>query len=445
MIHAAKAWDRDARLCLDYSRRHLSVYAIVGLLSPIITFVDYQIAGTAFNTLTIRLLTATVCLPALFVNVLPHSFKSIFHHYFVVACAIVFPFGYGVMLSLNAALAQPGTETHMQWILQYFIALFIYIQVIPSRALALLLWVISTLAALLPILLVADPNIDELNRVLLYTLPAFITAVGLGILTNRHTDMLDTERLRAASAIGASVAHELRTPLASIRALSGGADRLLPILVDAYTKADAAGIEVEPLRKRQIEELSKVLNTIQSEVIYSNTIIDMLLINTADNPVGEPDNESFSIRECIEESVGRYPFNNDAERGLVRICVDADFNLTAPRLLVVHILFNLIKNGLQFVQRKQGAVVEISAVDDSESSKIIVHDTGPGISNYSLPHVFERFYTTNRTGQGAGIGLSFCKMVMDRIGGDIACDSVEGEYTTFTLTFPHETSQLRQS
>jgi two-component system CAI-1 autoinducer sensor kinase/phosphatase CqsS len=257
--------------------------------------------------------------------------------------------------------------------------------------------------------------------------------------------MLDTERLRAASAIGASVAHELRTPLASIRALSGGADRLLPILVDAYTKADAAGIEVEPLRKRQIEELSKVLNTIQSEVIYSNTIIDMLLINTADNPVGEPDNESFSIRECIEESVGRYPFNNDAERGLVRICVDADFNLTAPRLLVVHILFNLIKNGLQFVQRKQGAVVEISAVDDSESSKIIVHDTGPGISNYSLPHVFERFYTTNRTGQGAGIGLSFCKMVMDRIGGDIACDSVEGEYTTFTLTFPHETSQLRQS
>lgn len=429
----------------EYSRRHFQLYGAIAFISPFVTAIDYLVANPYFNTLYIRSLAIPVCLPAFYFDRFPAYFRKHFHWYFVSAATFLFPFSFGLMLSMNAAYAPVDRHIDMLWILQYFIVLFVFIQVIYDGILATLLWLVATTLAIAPVLLIDSPNWDELSRVLIYPLAAYLSAIGLGVLTNRQSDILDTERLRAASAIGANLAHELRTPLASIRALSGGADRLLPILVDAYTKADAAGIEVEPLRKRQIEELSKVLNTIQSEVIYSNTIIDMLLINTADNPVGEPDNESFSIRECIEESVGRYPFNNDAERGLVRICVDADFNLTAPRLLVVHILFNLIKNGLQFVQRKQGAVVEISAVDDSESSKIIVHDTGPGISNYSLPHVFERFYTTNRTGQGAGIGLSFCKMVMDRIGGDIACDSVEGEYTTFTLTFPHETSQLRQS
>lgn len=427
-----------ANQCLAYSRRHLPVYGIVGIASPLITIIDYQIAATQFNTLWIRLLTAIVCVPALLSNHLPRKLDSLLHIYFVLACGIVFPFGFGAMLVLNAAHAPEGTEIHMQWILQYFIALFIYIQVLPNRPLALAIWIIFTLFALTTALLIPEPNLDELKRVLLYTIPAFFTAVGLGILTNRQTDILDTERLKAASAIGASVAHELRTPLASIRALSGGVDRFLPTLVEAYKQAAEAGLAVEPLRPKQVETLKKALHTIQSEVQYSNTIIDMLLVNTADKLSGDPDNESFSVKDCIEEAVNRYPFNNEAERRLIRLRLENDFLLTAPRLLVVHILFNLIKNGLQFVQRKEGASIEISAEQDDECSRISVHDTGPGISYFSLPHVFDRFYSTNRTGQGAGIGLSFCKMVMDQIGGDISCDSVEGEYTTFTLTFPNQ-------
>jgi two-component system CAI-1 autoinducer sensor kinase/phosphatase CqsS len=168
----------------------------------------------------------------------------------------------------------------------------------------------------------------------------------------------------------------------------------------------------------------------------------MILVNTADNPVGAPDSSSFSVRECIEEAVARFPFNNSMEKQLVHIRVAQDFEMTAPRLLVIHILFNLIKNGLRFVQRKRGAVVEISAEQDDSGSRIIVHDTGPGISSFNLPRVFERFYTTSDTGDSAGIGLSFCKMVMDGVGGEIECDSIEGEYTTFTLIFPEPNAHL---
>ena len=115
--------------------------------------------------------------------------------------------------------------------------------------------------------------------------------------------------------------------------------------------------------------------------------------------------------------------------------IQDDFEILAPRLLIVHVLFNLIKNGLQHVQKSNGAWLEISTELGRTHNKIIVQDNGVGIPAYALPHVFDRFYTTNTTGQGAGIGLSFCRMVMESIGGKITCESVEGKHTTFTLYF----------
>ena len=164
----------------------------------------------------------------------------------------------------------------------------------------------------------------------------------------------------------------------------------------------------------------------------------MLLVNTTDKPLGDPEIEWFSAAGCIEEAVVRYPFNNRHERALISAKTDNDFQIGAPRLLVVHVLFNLIKNGLYYVQRSADGNLEIAVHADDQENRIVVHDTGIGIPAHVQQHIFERFYTTSSTGQGAGIGLSFCKMVMDAIGGKISCDSVEGEHTTFTLTFPNQ-------
>jgi hypothetical protein len=57
-----------------------------------------------------------------------------------------------------------------------------------------------------------------------------------------------------------------------------------------------------------------------------------------------------------------------------------------------------------------------------------------GISSSQLARLFKHFYTT--TFMGTGIGLSFCKLVMNRFGGNIRCESIEGQYTKFILSFP---------
>ena len=249
--------------------------------------------------------------------------------------------------------------------------------------------------------------------------------------------MVQTEKLRAASAIGANLAHELRTPLASIGAISKGVTNLLPVLTDAYDKAKAAGIQVGPLRRSQLERLNSALASIRNEVEYSKTIIDILLVNTADKPLSDVENDQFDVAAAIEESVDRYPFNNRRERELITVEISRNFEVVAPRLLVIHVLFNLIKNAVYFVQKAGKGVIQISSSVEDGQGRIIVHDTGVGIPAAIKPHVFERFYTSTHTGQGAGIGLSFCRLVMDSIGGSITCDSKEGEYTTFVLTFPN--------
>lgn len=61
-------------------------------------------------------------------------------------------------------------------------------------------------------------------------------------------------------------------------------------------------------------------------------------------------------------------------------------------------------------------------------------DTGKGISKDFLPKIFDSF--TTKTYHGSGIGLPFCKMVMQSYGGKIVCNSIEGECTEFILNFP---------
>lgn len=431
--------------CARYSEDHYFALGLAAWVIPLAGVVDYIVGNTSFNTFYIRLSAAVLAIPLLFYKSLPPRFRSFFPYYFVGIAAYALPFTYGIMLTTNAVLAPVDFEIHFIWILQYFIALFLFIQLIIHGPLATVLWFITSTTALLPIVLVDSPNFLELKRVLLYPISAYLTAIFFGILTSRHTDIIYFEKLRTAAAIGANLAHELRTPLASIRNLAQGTDNLLPTLTDAYKKAKENGIEVGNLRSSQVETLSNVLERIRNEVTYSNTIIDMLLLNTADKSLTDVQTEKFSVKGCIEEAISRYPFNNQDERNLIEFRLEQDFEINAPRLLIVHVLFNLIKNALLYTQKSGKGRVLISAQQRESNSTITVHDNGPGIPPHVRAHIFERFYTTTTTGQGAGIGLSFCRMVMDAIGGSIECDSVEGEYTTFTLHFKNPLQTPTQS
>jgi signal transduction histidine kinase len=64
---------------------------------------------------------------------------------------------------------------------------------------------------------------------------------------------------------------------------------------------------------------------------------------------------------------------------------------------------------------------------------LALRDTGKGIQEKYMNRIFDPFYTSRPTGQGTGLGLAFCKEVLNSFAGNITCKSIYGEYTEFTL------------
>lgn len=420
-----------------YSERHFKLIGTVAAVTlPLSTFIERLVGNPSFNTLYIRIAAALVALPLIFHDRLPSRMREHFEWYWIAAVTYALPFSFGLILTLNAALTPPGQAPSPIWVYQYLVALFLFIQLVNSGLLSVLLWIAASLL-ILPIASgIEAPNYTALQDAWLYPLPVYLTALVVGSIANRNLEVVKAEQLRAAAAIGANIAHELRTPLASIRILAHAVRRFVPILTDAYQIAKDSDSSVGSISDRQLKQLSGALEAIQAEVEYSNTVIDMLLANTSDRPASVDRFEHFEIATAIEEAVTRFPFNNSYERQLVRYTIRSNFSTFAPKPLVVHVFFNLIKNALYFVQKGGHGHVELVAYDLAGYGKVEITDTGIGIPPNLQPRIFERFFSSDPTSQGAGIGLSFCKMVMDSIGGDIRCESETGKYTTFHLTFP---------
>jgi CheY-like chemotaxis protein len=95
------------------------------------------------------------------------------------------------------------------------------------------------------------------------------------------------------------------------------------------------------------------------------------------------------------------------------------------------VLFNLMKNALYYLTPYPGRYLTILV----EDHQIRVRDNGPGIAPEVLARLFEPFQSVGKAG-GTGLGLMYCKRVMNAFGGEITCESVKGEYTQFTMRFP---------
>jgi signal transduction histidine kinase len=324
--------DASAIQSAEYSQRHFRFMATLAVVVPFAYVVDLVVGRPYFDTFLPRLLAFILAVPLIFTGRPFAKPPPGIHWYFVGVATYILPFTYGFMLVANAASAPPGIEIEVLWILQYVVALFLFVQLIHNGILATLLWVVSCAAIALSLVGFPDINWRELERVVLYPITGYLTALFFGILTNRNVDYVNSEKLKAAAAIGANIAHELRTPLASIRSLARAFRRHSETLAEGYSIAREKGLITNTLNTTQEEGLRHALEGIEQEVGYSNTIIDMLLVNVSGKPTADAETEVLGVMSCMDEAIQRYPFNNSSERKLVRINIDGDFHVRAPRL-----------------------------------------------------------------------------------------------------------------
>lgn len=259
----------------------------------------------------------------------------------------------------------------------------------------------------------------------------FLIAAGLTV--NYKKSVLQRQRMAGMAAAAGMIAHELRTPLLGIKSGAQALNRYLPLLFEGYHLAHQNGLLKKSIRQSREQQLKGVSDRVVNEINYANTIIDMLLMKAGrENSLLNCTLEPCSMAECLQEAMKRYPFASTKQRESIEW--EGDFQFMGSKLLMQHVLFNLIKNALYVIATAQRGTIQIWTKQTEHYNYLFFKDTAKGMSNQQLSRLFDHFYTT--TFMGTGIGLSFCKLVMERFDGKIACESEEGQYTTFILTFP---------
>lgn len=267
---------------------------------------------------------------------------------------------------------------------------------------------------------------------------AGVLGVAMDVTEQRYKELEDIrQKLEGMTLVSASFAHELRTPLTTLSIGIRNLKEYIPTLLLGYQMAEQANLPVTKIKPRIFQLLNKLLDSMESETRAASTFIDIMLMNVDPHSIvatmERDKGELFSIASCVEDAIARYPFQ-EGEKELVRWEHDTDFTVKGRASLVIHVIFNLFKNALYYIAKANKGNIFIWLENGEPYNKLYFKDTGSGISKDILPHIFDQFFS--RTYHGAGIGLSFCKMVMKSLGGEITCTSEEGGYTQFMLSFP---------
>lgn len=237
--------------------------------------------------------------------------------------------------------------------------------------------------------------------------------------------------------VAVTVAHEMRTPLASIRMQAEVLAQWMPEMHRGYELALAHGLIEPAAHGPDPERLAAASRAIAHQVDRSNVVIDMVLASSRMERIDTSDFGPCRMARCVGEAVDTYPYRGrDRER--VHVTIVRDFEFRGSETLMIYVLFNLLKNALYAIQAHGQGEIFVTVGEEqprAEAAVLTFMDTGPGIPAGVRQRIFEPFFTTKKA-QGAGIGLAFCRRAVEAFGGRISCTSAEREHTTFTLVFP---------
>lgn len=240
----------------------------------------------------------------------------------------------------------------------------------------------------------------------------------LTVLGNEFNDL--AERLRTSeekrSRFVSDASHELKTPLASIKLLT---DSILQYDMDPETIREFVsdiGAEAERLNRMtaKLLSLTKAEGTAgaESEIIYMAPTIRRV---------------AKMLRQQAQQA---------------DIHVELELERDVPVLILeddlYQIVFNLMENGIKYNTPSGKLTVSLRRAEDN--AILEVSDTGVGIPEDAVEHIFERFYRVDkarsRASGGSGLGLSIVRTIVQRNRGQIQVSSAPGQGTTFTVTFP---------
>lgn len=277
-----------------------------------------------------------------------------------------------------------------------------------------------------------EPGLISINGML----ATFLAALIIGGMFARNNEIIRQEKFSALHALSASIAHEFRTPLAAIKFAMNSLSKYFPLLLDAYKKASSVeSLEIQKIRPKKLHLLEEMPTAVERLLYQANMSIDIMLMNARQLMVSRMQFERVSIIDCLNTAIKRYPFANENQESLIHIDENfKPFDFIGKEILLVHVFYNLMKNSFYFIDACQKGEIYIWTESTDKLNQVFFRDTAKGILPEAQKNLFKQFYSMKEG--GTGVGLSFCKMVMDAFGGDIECYSTVGIHMTLVLSFP---------
>ncbi|MEM6655081.1 MAG: ATP-binding protein, partial [Planctomycetota bacterium] len=228
---------------------------------------------------------------------------------------------------------------------------------------------------------------------------------------DRTREVVRSEQLASVGFLAAGVAHEINNPLASIAMCSESLEsRMAEFALDLQADGDGAAAAVGP----QWDVLRGYTEMIQKEAFRCKQITEKLLDFSR---MGDSQRHATELRELVDGVIGMVEHLGKYQDKRVVLAagepVIADVNPQEMKQVVL----NLITNGLDSLE--PGGSVTVSVERSGAAARIVVEDTGCGMTDEVIQHLFEPFFTRRRGGQGTGLGLSITYRIVQEHGGKI--------------------------
>ena len=236
------------------------------------------------------------------------------------------------------------------------------------------------------------------------------------------------EAYRSKSLFLNTMAHELRTPLNVVFAT-------IQLFTDGFYG------ELDEKQKKGFEPMERNTRNLLDLII---SILDLARLEAKRVPLKT---EEFMLKEIIDEFESSFmPLVREKELELRFRLDDPMIKLNTDKLKTVAVIQNLLGNAVKYTDGGE-IEVRVSALPDGQASgsqgksiSIAVRDTGIGIKESDLPHIFEAFYlaegVNRRKYPGSGLGLCIVERLLEMLGGNIQVQSEWGKGSTFTVTLP---------
>ena len=234
--------------------------------------------------------------------------------------------------------------------------------------------------------------------------------------------LLQHHKMISLGRLAASVVHEINNPLAGIL-------NYIRLMIKVL------GRDASP-KPESLEKFQRYLGLVESETSRCSKIVSNLLAFSRKSTMEFSD---VNVLELLEKSVMLSQHKMDLENIQVRTEMEesmplvwGDFNQ------IQQCVINLIFNAIDAMPDGGTLTVRCGHNQNQGVVNIDVEDTGSGISEEHLPHIFEPFYSTKTEGNGLGLGLATVYGIIDRHNGTITVDSEVGKGTVFTINLPVE-------